>query len=84
MDEAARIEAFYRKHGKQPPKHLEHGTEEEVRNSAIVLRPGTWRLEGNQLIGETELGPLRQTIPTDVILTGTDDEGRPIFKKIVI
>ena len=84
MDEAQRIEAFYKKHGKAPPKHFEHGTEQEIRDNAIRLRPNTWRLEGNQLIGQTEMGPLRQTIPTDVILTGTDDDGLPIFKRVIL
>ncbi len=84
MDEAERIQAFYRKHGKAPPKHWEHGTEQEIRENMVRLRPGSWRLEGNQLIGQTELGTLVQTVPTDVILTGTDDDGRPIFKKVVL
>ena len=82
MDEAQRIEAFYKKHGKAPPKHFEHGTEQEIRDNAIRLRPNTWRLEGNQLIGQTEMGPLRQTIPTDVILVKTSEDGLPVFKKI--
>ncbi len=84
MDEAERIQAFYKKHGKAPPKHFEHGTEQEIRENMVRLRPGSWRLEGNQLIGQTELGTLVQTVPTDVILTGTDDDGRPIFKKVVL
>lgn len=84
MDEAERIQAFYKKHGKAPPKHWEHGTEQEIRENMVRLRPGSWRLEGNQLIGQTELGTLVQTVPTDVILTGTDDDGRPIFKKVVL
>ena len=84
MDEAERIQAFYKKHGKAPPKHFEHGTEAEIQENMVRLRPGTWRLEGNQLIGQTEMGPLRQTIPTDVILVGTDDDGRPRFRKVVL
>lgn len=82
MDEAQRIEAFYKKHGKAPPKKFDHGTEQEIRDNAIRLRPNTWRLEGNQLIGQTEMGPLRQTIPTDVILVKTSEDGLPVFKKI--
>ena len=84
MDEAERIQAFYRKHGKAPPKHFEHGTEQEIRENMVRLRPGSWRLEGNQLIGQTELGTLVQTVPTDVILVGTDDDGLPMFKKVVL
>ena len=48
------------------------------------LKPNSWKLEGNKLIGETEYGPLVQFIPTDRVLTGTDDNGLPIFKQIVI
>lgn len=84
MDEAERIQAFYRKHGKAPPKHFEHGTEQEIRENMVRLRPGSWRLEGNQLIGQTELGTLRQTVPSDVILVGTDDDGLPMFKRVIL
>lgn len=84
MDEAERIQAFYRKHGKAPPKHWEHGTEQEIRENMVRLRPGSWRLEGNQLIGQTELGTLVQTVPSDVILVGTDDDGLPMFKRVIL
>lgn len=84
MDEYERIQAFYKKHGKEPPKHFEHGTEEDIANNMKRLRPEAWKLEGNQLVGETEFGTLRQTVPTDMILTGTDEDGRPIFKKVVL
>ena len=84
MDEAERIQAFYKKHGKAPPKHFEHGTEQEIRENMVRLRPGSWRLEGNQLIGQTELGTLVQTVPSDVILVGTDDDGLPMFKRVIL
>jgi hypothetical protein len=84
MDEAERIAAFYRKHGKEPPKSFSHGTEAEIQENLQLLKPNSWRLEGNQLIGETELGPLVQTIPTDRILVGTDDDGLPVFRKVVL
>lgn len=84
MDEAERIAAFYRKHGKEPPKVFKHGTEDEIKESMQRLRPSKWWLEGNELKGETSLGIVTQQIPTDMILTGTDDEGLPIFKKVVV
>lgn len=84
MDEAERIAAFYRKHGKEPPKHFEHGTEDDIRNNLIPLKPDKWRMEGNMLIAETEYGVHAQPIPTDYILAGTDDDNLPIFKKVIL
>ena len=84
MDEAERIAAFYRKHGKEQPKHFEHGTESDIKENMIRLKPNQWRMEGNMLIGETEHGVHAQAIPTDYILAGTDDEGLPIFRKVVL
>lgn len=84
MDEAERIAAFYRKHGKEPPKHFEHGTEDDIKANMKLLKPSSWRLEGNKLIGETEMGPLVQTIPTDYIMTGVGDDGLPQFAKVVL
>ena len=84
MDEAERIAAFYRKHGKEPPKHFEHGTEDDIKKNMVALRPNAWRMEGNKLIAETEHGTHVQTVPTDVILVGTGDDGLPIFKKVVL
>ena len=84
MDEAERIAAFYRKHGQQPPKTFSHGTEDDIKENMQLLRPNSWRLEGNKLIGETEHGPLVQIIPTSHILVGTDDDGLPILKQIVV
>ena len=66
------------------PSHFAHGTEDDIRANLKELRPKSWRLEGNRLIGETEMGPLVQMIPTDYILKGTDDKGLPILEKIVL
>ena len=84
MDEAERIQAFYRKHGKEPPKHFEHGSEEDIKANMVPLKPKEWRMEGNLLIAETEHGVHAQTIPTDYILAGTDNDGLPIFRKVVL
>jgi len=84
MDEAERIAAFYRKHGKEPPKHIPHGTEDDIKDSMVMLKPTRWWQEGNELKGETELGITTTFLPTDTLLVGTDKEGLPIFKKIVV
>jgi hypothetical protein len=84
MDEAERIAAFYRKHGVEPPKVFKHGTEEEIRQNMQRLKPHSWRLEGNELKGETDLGTITQQIPTDYICKGTDADGLPILEKIVL
>lgn len=75
---------FLRKLDVPLPTAEEHGTEEEIRANMKQLLPRSWKLAGNTLIGETEVGPLVQTIPTDYILTGTDKAGLPIFKRIVL
>lgn len=68
--------------GKTPPTSEAHGTEEDVRNNMIKLRPKTWVLEGNKLIGHTEHGPVVQYLPTNYICTGVDDDGLPKLQKI--
>jgi hypothetical protein len=73
---------LYQKEGKALPSHDPHGTDEDIRANLRPLKPNSWRLEGNVLIGDTDWGPLAQTIPTNYILTGTDDDGNPVFKKI--
>lgn len=75
---------FIRKIGGTPPVAIPHMTEEEIQKNMKELKPNSWKLEGNKLIGETEFGPLVQFIPTDYILTGTDDKGLPVLKKIVL
>lgn len=50
----------------------------------IRLMPNSWHLEGNELIGQTEQGELRQRIDPAYILTGTDAQGLPQFRKIVL
>jgi hypothetical protein len=84
MDEAERIAAFYRKHGKNPPRHYEHGTEDEIRDNMKLLKPNEWKLQGNKLIGKTDMGLLVQYIPTDYILTGADEDGLPVLKRVVL
>ena len=73
---------FFRKYNLTPPEAITHGTEEDIKIRLTELLPNSWRLEGNKLIGETAMGPLVNFIPTDYILTGTNDKGLPVFQKI--
>ena len=75
---------WYKKMGVKPPTSEPHGTEDDIKSNLVPLKPKEWRLEGNLLIAETEHGTHAQTIPTNYILTGTDDDGLPIFKKVVL
>lgn len=64
------------------PTHHPHGTEEDIRANLKKLNLRSWRLEGNRLIAQTDMGQLVQYIPVDYILTGEDAKGMPIFEKI--
>ncbi len=76
---------WYDRVGKARPTHIAHGiTSDNINEHMRELRPSSWRLEGNMLIGQTEMGPLHQTIPTDVILTGTTEDGLPIFTQVIL
>ena len=64
------------------PSHDPHGTIEEIRANLKRANTSNWRLEGNVLYADSDFGPLVQTIPTDYICKGTDDQGLPILVKI--
>lgn len=68
--------------GKERPTHEPHGTAEEIRANLKRAVASSWRMEGNHLIAETQYGPLVQTVPTDVICHGMDDQGYPILVKL--
>jgi hypothetical protein len=72
----------FEKWGVPPPTSQPHGTPQELKANLEPIRPSKWRMEGNKLIGETEMGVVAQFLPTDLICTGTDSQGLPIFKKI--
>ena len=76
---------WFDKQGKARPGTTAHGvTSDNINEHMRELRPTQWKLEGNKLIGQTEMGPLVQFIPTNVILTGTDADNLPIFQDVVI
>lgn len=76
---------WYDKVGRARPTHIAHGiSSDNLHEHMRQLLPHSWKLEGNLLSGMTDMGPLVQTIPTDYILTGTDDRGLPVFEKVVL
>lgn len=68
--------------GRERPSHEAHGTPEDIRGSLKRAHAYSWHMEGNELVADTDLGPLRQMIPTDYICLGSDEQGLPILKKI--
>ena len=73
---------WFIKNNLTPPRVEQHGTEEEIREKLVELRPKQWRQEGNKLIGITDWGEVVNYLPTNVMLQGTDKDGNPIFTKI--
>lgn len=71
------------KWGQDPPEHIPHGSDDDIRKNMIKMTPGAWRQDGNRLIGDTDLGEVVTFIPTDMMLVGTDDRGLPILKKVL-
>lgn len=66
------------------PSRESHGLSvDDIAKRVEKLSPTNWRLEGNKLIADTEMGPLINYIPTDYILTGVENN-LPILKKIGI
>ena len=74
---------FWRKYELPEPEATPHGTPDDISSEMKKLMPDSWHLQGNKLIGKTEMGTLVQTIDPAYILVGTDDKGLPIFKQVV-
>jgi hypothetical protein len=75
---------WFERNGLQKPEHIPHGKQADLEARLVPATVSSWRLEGNQLIAETNYGPHVQTIPTDYILVGTDENNLPVLKKISI
>jgi hypothetical protein len=76
---------FYRKTLKvEPPSATAHVTEEDMIKNMKQLKPNSWVLRGNQLEGMTEMGKLVQTISSDYICTGTDEQGLPKLQRVLL
>lgn len=73
----------YEELGIAPPTKTGHGTEDDMRLNLVKLQPRNWRMEGNQLIADTEMGELVHFLPTDMMCMGMDEDGLPILKKIL-
>lgn len=77
---------WYDRHGKPRPSHEEHGVSDTFENplSGRLLKgnPRNWHLKGNVLTCDTDFGPFAQTIPANLILTGVDEQGLPVFKEL--
>lgn len=80
---------WYDRHSKPRPSHEEHGVSDTFENplSEFVKKyypahPRNWHMEGNILHCDTDFGPFTQTMPTNLILIGTDSAGLPIFKQL--
>ena len=76
--------AQFNKMGVTPPTHTPHLTDEQIAEHSKKLLPRQWKLEGNQLKGQTDMGELVLHISTDYILKGTDEDGMPILEKVDI
>lgn len=78
---------IFKQWGKPLPTRDPHGVDsasDPISSHLEKLTPINWRLEGNKLIADTEMGQLINYIPTDLIMTGVDDAGLPTFKKVVL
>lgn len=73
---------WYDRMGKARPSSEAHGTVEDIRKNLKRLKTENWRVEGNMLKADTDMGPLTQRIPPDYICKGTDSEGLPILVKL--
>jgi hypothetical protein len=74
---------WFQKHGQALPVHETHGEDSQenpISRKLQSVNPRNWRLNGNVLIADTDMGTLKQTIPPDYILTG-EKNGLPTFKK---
>jgi hypothetical protein len=76
---------WYERFGHEPPSRTSHGlTPEELRSKLQSINPRNWRLKGNQLIADTDMGPLINYIDPSYILKGFDKKGLPILQKLDI
>lgn len=75
---------LFETYGKTPPEHINHGIKlEELAERVKSVNPRNWRLEGNRLIADTDVGPLINYIPPNYILKG-EKNNLPILEKVVL
>jgi len=73
---------FFNKYKLTPPETVSHGTEDDISKKVTKLECRNWRLEGNRLIADTDMGPLVNIIPSNFIMTGVDNENMPVLEEI--
>jgi hypothetical protein len=86
MHDEKELKWFDRMNVKRPAhflSDLEDTKENPLHKQLTRLRCSNWRIEGNVLKCDTPEGPLSQTVNTDVICLGTDDNGLPILREVV-
>lgn len=76
---------WYQRNGVEPPEHIPHGVEEDITEKMKGTVHGAWQQRGNRLIcTKCPNHHMTDPIPIDRILTGTDNNGLPILKKLAI
>lgn len=74
---------FYERHGKTPPERIPHDVNlEDLADKLQKVKINSWRMEGNMLIADTDIGEVANPIPTNYLLIGTDKNNLPKFKKL--
>ncbi len=77
-------EDWYKLIGKPGPTREQHGSEASVSENLVPLKLTNWRLEGNMLMADSSLGTYGHRIPSDLIMTGLNEDGLPILRKVVL
>jgi hypothetical protein len=75
-------ELNYEQLGVTPPTSQPHGTDDDIRKNLTPPKVTKWFQRGNELVGETDIGEIVSMLPTDIMLTGVDENNLPIFKKL--
>lgn len=74
---------WYARNNVRPPEQIKHGLSiDDIVEKLKPLELKNWRQEGNRLIADSDVGEVVNPLPANYILTGTDDKGLPIFKKL--
>lgn len=73
---------WYERQRLTAPERVPHPSEEEIARNLTPQKVQRWTMEGNMLIGETSSGKFAQPIPTGYICHGSDENGRPILRKV--
>ena len=73
---------WYDRLGVARPLHQEHGTLDP--KEFIPFKATKWWLEGDMLYAEGNHGTVANKIPPDFICEGTDEQGLPILRRIVL